>query len=128
MFNYLRADNVWDKFKSINDNIRAEMEHAEVGYSTVNPDKREITLRDCWDEWMEDQFDRMVQGGRDWIAKAISQMKELYDPDKFQGQPDLVQRCQAIQAQLTILGTKAARVINRDYFDLGHGTPMDTSD
>ena len=128
MFNYLRADNVWKKFKSINDKIRDEMDRAAKRHSEVNPDKWDNDLLDCWDAWIEARFDKMTADGRDWVTQAISDMKNVWDPDKYEGRPDMVRLCQSIQAQLTVLGTKAAKAINREYFDLGHGAPMDTSD
>ncbi|KAF7171570.1 hypothetical protein CNMCM5623_003945 [Aspergillus felis] len=128
VFNYLRTDAVWAKFKAINDKIREEMERADQQYKKDK--NKDLDLLGCWDAWMEHQLNKFVDGGRDWVKKALKDMEDHWVPSNFDNPQDpfMKQVCDAIQQVLPLLELAAAEAIKRSFFDLGlDGDPMDTS-
>jgi hypothetical protein len=91
--------------------------------SSFKDKNKDLDLLDCWDAWMEHQLNKFVDGGRDWVKKAVKDMEDHWVPSNFKNlqDPFMKQVCDTIQQQLPFLELAAAEAISLD------GDLMDTS-
>lgn len=127
VFNYLQESTVWDKFKAINQNIREEMERAQDASGEDASGNKKENLLDCWDSFMNHKLEKLTEDGKNWVAKAIQDMKKYWVAENFDNDGFMRQVCKAVHEQLALLEAKAIEGFEQALFDLGLGDPMDTS-
>jgi hypothetical protein len=116
VYNYLREDAVWAKFKSINDKIRVEMQAASAQYQADTGNA--VDVEECWNAWMEQHLDDFVANGRAWVKMAIKQLYDLWDPRLHpDGSPEHEEAKEG-RDQLFLMDITAGGAIRRAWFNI----------
>lgn len=92
-----------------------------------NTDK-DVSLLNCYDAWMKDKLNELVEDGRDWVDQAIDDIKTQWKPKDSEADDPLGNELfQSLEEILQLLDQDAQSAIDSDHFDLDLDD-MDTSD
>ncbi|KAJ5337537.1 glycoside hydrolase [Penicillium brevicompactum] len=109
VYNYMKTPDIWEKFKAINVDVRAEMELAQTQYKKTHG--KDVALVECYDAWVEHQLSSFVSDGKTWVDGAIEKVETDWKPTESQEDDPLGhENFRALQEILDILKQDATEI------------------